>query len=400
MNSVARLREVLGFILIISMFLLVNSCKNDLEINAPYKADPVVYGLLNPYDSVQYVKIVKSFLGDENPAQYAKISDSSNFKVVDGFVDEYVNGNKVNSYPLKETKITNKSSGTFASPDQVVYSFKTTRIPGTAGYLNPNSEYELRVTIDDEKTITSRTKIIADEPNFFFQRKLRQVLWRKPGNTSNSGNIRFATSTQFLDGLTADAELPVNCKLAEMKMIFYYNEITRIEGGGCKEELKTIEYNMGREVVSDPTKINEVSFTLSAERFYEKIKAGMPDAEDVPNFFTRIPVKCDFEIVMGDDDFYSYIQVTQPSDNLNQNKPQFTNVDGGFGIFGSRVISRLSQQTLRVAYEDFSGLLDSHTQAELITGKLGGGTAAKGFCMDPEIAAGSSYGPLKCAICK
>ena len=126
----------------------------------------------------------------------------------------------------------------------------------------------------------------------------------------------------------------------------------------------------------------------------------MLDAGDVPNFYRRVADRCDFEIIMGDDDFYSYIQVTKPSDDLNQNKPQFSNIENGFGIFGCRIITRLSQQTLRVNYEDLSGLLDSHTQNELITGALGGGTGAKGFCMDPEIAAGSSYGSLKCEQCK
>ena len=97
----------------------------------------------------------------------------------------------------------------------------------------------------------------------------------------------------------------------------------------------------------------------------------MPDAADVPNFHQRIADRCDFEVIMVNDDFYTYIQVTQPSDDLNQNKPQFTNIEGGFGVFASRVITRLSQQTLRKTGEDLSGLLNADTQAELVTGLLG-----------------------------
>ena len=50
---------------LLTLFLLtfLASCDNDLEITSDWKDIPVVYGILNSQDSVNYVKLNKAFLG-------------------------------------------------------------------------------------------------------------------------------------------------------------------------------------------------------------------------------------------------------------------------------------------------------------------------------------------------
>ena len=250
---------VLALSLLILLGTSFSSCKNELEVNAPYKSYPVTYALINQYDSAQTIKITRSFLGNEDPNTYAQNPDSSNYKEVNAYVDEYRYGDKVKTYPLVSKIISNKNSGTFYSPLQTVYVFETSRKNGEAEYLDPRSEFELNAVLDGETTIKSRTKLIEDVPNYFFQKKMQQQLWRKTGSTKSQGNIKFATSSKILDGLTVEAELPVNCKLAEMKMIFYYREITKVNGTLIEEE-KSIDYSMGRVIVDQPEKNKQTKF--------------------------------------------------------------------------------------------------------------------------------------------
>ena len=91
------------FILALLGIVVLQSCKKELEINADYKAFPVIYGFLNPYDSLQIIKINKSFLGNENPNNYAGIQDSSLFDTVDVRLVELHNGREHASYPLKKS---------------------------------------------------------------------------------------------------------------------------------------------------------------------------------------------------------------------------------------------------------------------------------------------------------
>jgi hypothetical protein len=50
----------------------------------------------------------------------------------------------------------------------------------------------------------------------------------------------------------------------------------------------------------------------------------------------RVFKSIDFELWAAADDYATYINVSQPSQGIVQEKPLFTNIDGGIGIFSSR----------------------------------------------------------------
>ena len=112
-------RSLLLLLIPVSLFF---SCSKDLNINDDWKEIMVVYGLLNPNDSVHYVKITKAFLGPGNALQYATIPDSSNFGgKIRVRLDEYDGTTLIGSTFLDTTMITNKDTGIFYFPDQLIY---------------------------------------------------------------------------------------------------------------------------------------------------------------------------------------------------------------------------------------------------------------------------------------
>ena len=56
--------------------MILTSCSNEIDITSDYKDITVVYAVLNQNDSVQYVKIYKAFLGDEDAFIMAQSTDS------------------------------------------------------------------------------------------------------------------------------------------------------------------------------------------------------------------------------------------------------------------------------------------------------------------------------------
>src|SRR3989337_83336 len=103
--------------------LLFGSCKNDLDVLAPYEEQIVAYCLLNPLDTVQYVKVTKSFLGDVDAFLMANQFDSVNFGANELTVSlEKMNGDQVlQTIPLFIDSTLPRDSGIFSFPKQYLY---------------------------------------------------------------------------------------------------------------------------------------------------------------------------------------------------------------------------------------------------------------------------------------
>ena len=102
---------------------------------------------------------------------------------------------------------------------------------------------------------------------------------------------------------------------------------------------------------------------------------------------------------MADEEYYFYRENTLPSDDLNQLKPQYTNIENGFGIFASRLKMRMTEWAIGTnpdinSLKVMKGvLLDKNTQIALNRGfiitsdgeTIELGTKSKGFCTDSEV---------------
>ena len=115
------MKNIIYFLLAVTGFTCLSSCEEDFKITAPYKETTVIYGLIDPNSSTQYIRINKTYLGEGNLTEMAKQNDSINFKPTDLEVklDHYQNGNFVGSINLKDTVVT-KELGPFAQ-DQLIY---------------------------------------------------------------------------------------------------------------------------------------------------------------------------------------------------------------------------------------------------------------------------------------
>ena len=122
-------RIIAGLIIGVFGVLGIFACKEDFKLNGNYEEAAVVIGILDQGDSVHYVKITRSFIGDgvTSSLDIAQIPDSNYFKLVAATVQEK-DGNGVvqRTFTLHDTIIPNKDvNGVFYAPNQKVYVFLT-----------------------------------------------------------------------------------------------------------------------------------------------------------------------------------------------------------------------------------------------------------------------------------
>ena len=66
MNKILR-----NTLIVFLIFAGFTGCETDFDTTAPYKDITIVYGLLDSKDSMQYIKINKAFLAENNVLTYA-----------------------------------------------------------------------------------------------------------------------------------------------------------------------------------------------------------------------------------------------------------------------------------------------------------------------------------------
>lgn len=298
-------------------FLL--SCDKELKVNADWKDVTVVYGLLDQGDTVHYVKITKAFLGEGNALTFSKIPDSSNYPdKLEVRIDEYSGSTLLRSFPCDTVTIHNKEAGdsVFYYPDQLMYYAKAKLLQSFTYKLNIKNR-------QTNKEITSQTALVHD---FSIEKPVDFLAVNYvPGNknevkfTSAEGGKRYQVVLRFhyLESLKADTSQKTE-KYTEW-IIF--------------PSIRTMTAN-GGEVID---------VYYPCDGFYTSIGAQIPVNPDV----NRAARHVDYIFSVASEDLNTYMEVTEPSNSIIQERPTFSNIVNGIGLFASRTTKVIDSLRLR-----------------------------------------------------
>jgi hypothetical protein len=333
-------------ILFLSLTLFLAQCKNDFEVNDDWKDITVVYGLLNSADSIQYIRVTKAFLGNEDAYVMAQQSDSLYYKNIDVKLEEWINSNLNNTFELQKDSLIPRDSGIFASNKNIYY--KTSQL------LNPDANYKLKI-IDNGKEITSETSLIKD---FYVPEPPPQI------SLYNTGSLIMKWTT------------PANARIFEITMWFSYYEVS-VNGNDTVITKDSIDIPFPRQISSNISGGENMSSSLMGTQFLSYVGSKI---KQNPNVIKRVvSYNCfGFSFMVGSDDLYTYMQVNAPSTGIVTEKPVFTNITNGIGLFTSRFFKKLahkkrpSQQTVEAVFQTSETanlhFLDYNTTWHLWTG--------------------------------
>ena len=293
------------FLFIISIFMF-SACSTDIDVNGDWEDLPIVYCVLDQSSEYQYVKINKTFLGQMPASEMAQVSDSLFYEEVTVIVKEYVDNSFRNSWTFTPVDTINKPAGYFAHDRNTIYIAKFN--------LNEDAEYEIEVNINNgEHIVTGSTKLISG----------LGILTP----SSYAPQIEIASYVSDFEYKYYNGE---NSKVYQMTIVFNYLEVM-----GADTVEKSIIWPQNKEFRTHSIASNVIG-KFSNLAFYNLLTATIPEAEDGMVRLVKMPESIGFILSAADENYATYMEITSPSNGIVQEKPSFTNLLGGFGLFASR----------------------------------------------------------------
>lgn len=309
---------------------LLGACSTDLDINAPYKNVTVVEGLLNMRDSIHFIKINKGYLGEGDALVYAQVQDSNEWRG-DAFEYKRVvrkrNGQVLDTFDLRDTLLNDREPGTFYSPAQHLYYFADTyrANPSIGGqpttiYLDPASEYDIELKVKGEE-ITATTTIVND---FSIQ----------SADQSTDQPINLTTGSNF-----GSFELNWNSGLNGKRYVADYRfNYREMRNGVVQDTVLSITRRLGTVVRRSAGTGEGMSATLDGLRFYQDLASSIPSDPAVER---RLFLGIDLIISVANDEFHTFLTLTEPISGIIEDRPVYSNITNGYGIFGSRYVKQV-----------------------------------------------------------
>ena len=316
-----------------SISLIFSSCSTDFELNAPYETIPVVYGLLDQSKDTQFVKINRSFLGYGNNVDYAAINDCTHFENVVAVLEEYNEfGNLIDHDTLKELMVSNLQPGIFYEDSQKVYYLETDN-----DSLKEENTYHLKVSVPDKGlNFDAETDLIKGSwLNFKFQTILYLA-----GSGFKVADVDLATTEDGYLEQTLRWTTAERGKRYELMLRLHYTEVYN----DLSEQEKYLEWNLGRQISVSSSGGEEMFKDVSGGSFFNFVETQLQNYENEDQVMKRVLGMDAVEIILtaGNEDLNTYMQVNEPVTGIVTERPIFTNVNNGIGIFASKYSTKVS----------------------------------------------------------
>lgn len=314
-------------LLVICSLFSFHGCDNELNVAADWKEVPVIYGLLDPAASVNYIRINRAYLNQAGDAiQYASVNDSIQFESLTVKLVEKKNGIETNSITLEKVNGDKiglpKDTGIFAHTPNILYK---TDFKINATNLYDSYNYEL-IVINEKSGKIYRANADMVGAMFLVTPRLQR---QDPTIFISDQDERFIY-IDFQEGFKA--------AMYDLVIRFRYMEYSDDNPGAIKiDSLDWIVFS-GKETQSRDGRGEQV-INVKGANFYEFIKSRI---EVLPNI-KREAINMDFHFYGSGEDLFTYIQVNKPSIGIVQKKPEYTNIENGLGVFSSRHINRFNR---------------------------------------------------------
>ncbi|MBK9731964.1 MAG: DUF4249 family protein [Chitinophagaceae bacterium] len=291
---------------------LIYSCKTDFNVTSDWEDIAIVYGLLDPTDSAQYIKVNKAYLDKTTSAlEIAQIPDSLYYQHITVQLQQYQNG------VLKKTIDMEKVDGNLEGyvKDTGIFAASPNYLYKTKEVIDQNSSYHLIITESDNgKVISSETEIINDftvlrptpsqKVNFF------------PGDEYNG---------QFISAKDA--------KIYGLIIRFNYREVNVADPSVFTD--KYIDWEIFTTKRSNSTGGGQtIDYDIPGDGFYSFVNSQLTD--DVTIY--RQALNFDFMFSAGGEtlDTYNQVAIAQQGLTSGNIQPEYTNIENGLGLFSCR----------------------------------------------------------------
>jgi hypothetical protein len=327
--------------------LLLNSCKNDLNILAPYKEIPQVHAIITPQDSINMIRINKVYLGEGNANDMAKVPDSVNYKAGDltVWLERYYYGTKAAAETSTgktevyfHDSIIQLEEGAFA---------RTQRVYVSSDKLFSDGVYKLNIKNNHTGNLFTATTIpVAASPTT----GLPPLAYPYYPYTPNVNTPAY----YLIDYSNTNVQNSVRTKAAANGYIHdltirlnYYDSVSASSAYPTGKIYHTFDYIFFPKQLYEQKKYSNVDyfeFTFNSANLFSELATQINQQATPVGFKGRKVWKIDYICMAASQEYYDYLQFSAPSLSFAQEKVLYSNFDkkAALGIFTFR--SRLLVQ--------------------------------------------------------
>ena len=333
------------------LLAISTGCKSDFDVVGDYKELAVVYGLLDPQNNPSnggdghYIRIQRSFLGEQDAAIMAAIPDSS-----------YFNANDL-SVEIREYNQDGDLTRVFDYPEEIdIYTIENKDTSGGYGFFGPEQQVyrlndDIRVNFDYaiylHNTKTGYRDSLKLNGNGR-EAKIRisnpsDIVFDYPRQSSNiaQGLPLYTTVTGDYSNKNIRFSLPDSVGYGELWLRFYYREVLNTTPN--VEELKSVDWLIK---VFDEGLGSNQQIGLTAETFYTVVGNAL---EPINGY--RLIGRADVDQDGNTQDFDLFVRFAgkELADYININAqsssgsltdlPSHSNLSVGRGVFSSRSVT-------------------------------------------------------------
>lgn len=296
---------------------LVASCSTDVDLLADNDGVPIVYALLDSNADTNFVKITHT-LGEGDSYINANNPELSNYPgKLDVRLTEYCNGDSIRQIILDTITIHDKENGLFYAPAQKLY-YTTERL----GKNKQGKQYSYRLTVVlPDRTITAAANMVGSN------------VFRITSSSADFSGGNFRSTANEIWIVPAD-----NAGIYDVTMSFTFLERRTFTSDTLP---RTMTWRMGTYYQFDLTHFMHDGVLAVPYRPYDlyvELRDFLGDDTLVPGlrrFITDDPIEV--RVVAGGQSLCDYIYSIDLHNQNMSDENIFTNIDGGYGVFTSRM---------------------------------------------------------------
>lgn len=305
-NCIFELMRNLLFFFSILICVLMSSCANDLDLIAPRQDIPIVYALISPADSAQYIRVERAFVDESTSAlEIARRPDSlyysnATIQLQRNSTGEIYTFDQVNA----ADEGYEREDGAFASTPNILYKFITEDMDLRAG-----EDYTLLIDrgIEGLDQVSSEATMVSTP------------LITRP---TSSGTIDF----DYVQDFNIRWQKNDNNKIFDVDMIVNYVE-RDLSNLSAPVVNKSVVWQVG-------SNIEEEELRRVGKDFYSFLAGAIEEDVQKARFFQNITVV----VYVGGQELLDLVRIGRANLGITSSNeiPQYSNLSEGLGVFTAR----------------------------------------------------------------
>ncbi len=286
------------------LIVWLSACDNTLNLSAPWKDIPIVYGVLSPADTAHYVRIEKAFLDPNRSAlEVARIPDSLYYTSLDASIVHINTGTRYTLVPVDgAAEGYPRQDGIFATSPNILY-----KLAAPQGSIRSGDRYRIEIQRSGQLPLVTAETVVVGAPN---------IVQPTPG-----GNVRFVYNNVF----RIIWQHGSGAAFYDVRLTVSYEEYHVSEPDIRSEE--SVEWQLGSSITDNTAEVMGIAF-------YEFLNGHIESDPMVRRAITDIAI----QVRSGGAEIHEFRRVQQANVGITSaggDIPQYTNLSEGIGLFSS-----------------------------------------------------------------